>query len=179
MAIYLRKELSTRRMLNNMKIVDTMILVLLGITMVAITIHKARKEMLIFLLQPCHMNAFALLALFLMDIKNYATHFAFNVILHLNWGAVLALVTPDLRDYEQFLEVEFFWIEHALLLIIPFYCIMSKRFAVFESTLTLACASFFLLAVYHSFVLSAASLWTGINLNYLLAPPPGILFTNI
>ena len=37
---------------------------------------------------------------------------------------MLAVLFPDLRDYQQPFEVLFFWIEHVLILLVPVYVIL-------------------------------------------------------
>ena len=138
--------------------------------------HKYQKDMFLFLLQPCHMNLMTFIILFMMDpAESIVPHLIFNAVLHLNWGAFLAIATPDLRDCDLFLEYEIFWIEHYLLLIIPVYCMIMKKFVVFELSFPVAVTAFMVKAFYHSFLLSAVALRTSINLNYVLVPPVGPL----
>jgi adenylate cyclase len=89
------------------KILLAMLVASLGLTVV----HKVVRRSAVFLLQPCHVSALALIVLLRMDPTQEKTHIAFNIYLHCMWGAALALLVPDLRDYNAFLEVENFWIE--------------------------------------------------------------------
>lgn len=62
--------------------------------------HKLIRKNKLFLLQPCHMSA----GLLLMTLCNpnkgsVAMNLLFNIYLHTQWGAILALVFPDLRDH--------------------------------------------------------------------------------
>jgi len=93
---------------------------------------------------------------------------------------ILALLTPDLSDCDMFLEIPFFFLHHICLLIIPVYYITTRRVSVLGgcdiSSLVrnlkywvLSCAYFALF--YFPFV-STLSVWSGINLNYMLSPPP-------
>jgi len=89
------------------KILLGLLIASLGLTVM----HKTVRRSAIFLLQPCHVSALALIVLLRMDPTQERTHIAFNIYLHCMWGAALALFFPDLRDYNAFLEVENFWIE--------------------------------------------------------------------
>jgi len=100
------------------------------------------------------------------------TNVAFNVFLANVWGTVLALLSPDMRNYYLFFEVETFWIEHVSLLVIPLYVAFSRRLVVLPTTKDLVLTSFCCFALYHSLVLSGVALLTGQNLNYMLSPPP-------
>lgn len=89
---------------------------------------------------------------------------------------MLAFLFPDLRDYQQPFEVEFFWIEHILILAVPIYVILRHPEFLLPLCGKVAMASYSLFAFYHTSILSAAALWYGKNLNYLICPPPGPLY---
>jgi hypothetical protein len=63
-------------------------------------IHKIKRRNKLFLLQPCHMSA-ALLLLNLLNPNKSAIipNLLFNIYLHTQWGAIAALIFPDLRDH--------------------------------------------------------------------------------
>ena len=95
---------------------------------------------------------------------------------------VVAIATPDLSDLTLPFEVEYFFLNHALLLVFPIYWVSSGRVSMLptnakdESALgnfakwyALACACFALF--YFAFVTPVA-IYSGINLNYMLSPPP-------
>ena len=98
---------------------------------------------------------------------------------------VVAIATPDLSDLTLPFEVEYFFINHALLLVFPIYWVSSGRVSLLppagtakgESTVSgnfakwyaFACACFALF--YFAFVTPVA-IYSGINLNYMLSPPP-------
>eukprot|EP00158_Paraphelidium_tribonemae_P008731 Partr_v1_DN28663_c0_g1_i3_m49702 putative NA len=157
------------------RICESAILVTTWTTMLTLLWYKSQRQLLLFLFQPCHVNTFAYAILFMLDPLTPLPHVIFNVMLHLNWGVVLALLQPDTRDYTMMFEVEFFWIEHWLLMLIPLYCIVTRKYFVFDLTASFAAGSFFLKAAYHSIFMAPIALVSGINLNYLLAPPPGPL----
>jgi len=93
---------------------------------------------------------------------------------------ILALLTPDLRDSNMFLEKTFFFLHHICLLIIPVYYITTRRVSVlggcdinsFVLNLkywVLSCAYF---SLFYFSLVSTLSVWSGMNLNYMLSPPP-------
>ena len=110
-----------------------------------------------------------------MDRFSKLSHMMFNIALHHSWGVLMAIMQPDLRDSTQFLEVPFFWFEHIVLLVIPCWAIWTGRFFLNPLSIKLATASFFIIAIYHSLLLTTVALVTGVNLNYVLKPPLGVL----
>ncbi|KAJ1501369.1 hypothetical protein HMI54_010035 [Coelomomyces lativittatus] len=164
------KEAPTRR-----SRLDILFLILLCSSLSLVVIYKLYRKTTIFLLQPCHVSMASLILLLLYNPKKEAPHIGFNIYLHTIWGTILALLVPDLRDCDLFFERYNFWIEHLLLLITPVYILLKRRLALFPLTPNLAFAAFFFKALYHSLLLSLVSLIFGVNVNYLLLPPPGTL----
>ncbi|KAI8878436.1 hypothetical protein K501DRAFT_195862 [Backusella circina FSU 941] len=136
-------------------------------------IHKYITSTEFFLLQPCH--ASALLLVMVMAWPDKANPFIpqllFNIYIHTLWGSVLALVFPDLRDHEIIGEIFNFFLEHTLILVLPFYLVFTKRYVVLPFSKNMGLFSYFLYAAYHSPLLHVVSLWSGYNINYTLVPP--------
>ena len=95
---------------------------------------------------------------------------------------VVAIATPDLSDLTLPFEVEYFFINHALLLVFPIYWVSSGRVSMLpsnnknETTLgnfakwyAFACACF---ALFYFALVTPVAIYSGINLNYMLSPPP-------
>ncbi|KAI9031036.1 transmembrane protein [Phycomyces nitens] len=141
----------------------------LGLTV----IHKYYTHTLLFLLQPCHASAAILIIIMGWPLPNrpFIPRLLFNIYLHTMWGAILALVFPDLRDHDMFGEVFNFFLEHILILIVPFYLLSAGRCVLLPASADMALFSFFLYAAYHSPLLHILSLSSGYNLNYTLVPP--------
>ncbi|ORZ01440.1 transmembrane protein [Syncephalastrum racemosum] len=139
----------------------------LGVTLT----HKLVRGNQLFMLQPCHMSA--LLLIFCMaNPQLTVSHVLFNIYLHTQWGALAALLFPDLRGHDLFLETFNFFAEHILILAAPIYMIYSRRYVVLPASPNLALLSFCVYGFFHSPLLHACALRTGLNLNYLFAPPP-------
>ena len=95
---------------------------------------------------------------------------------------VVAIATPDLSDLTLPFEVEYFFINHAFLLVFPIYWVSSGRVSLLPSTnknettlgnfamwYAFACACF---ALFYFALVTPVAIYSGINLNYMLSPPP-------
>ncbi|KAI8641238.1 transmembrane protein [Parasitella parasitica] len=187
-AYYLKKVLNpsnlTFQMLKNFRPVGPvtraekfLVASLLG-TFALTVAHKVIRKNKLFILQPCHMSAGLLLITLCYPKKtSVATNLLFNVYLHTQWGAIAALIFPDLRDHYLVGETFNFFAEHILILVAPIYMIYSGRYLVLPATRDMALLSFFVYSFFHSPVLSICALKSGQNLNYIFSPPPiDILF---
>ncbi|KAG0371281.1 TMEM164 family-domain-containing protein [Gamsiella multidivaricata] len=155
--------------------IEIAVMATLAISLMITVVQKWFRGGMIFLLQPCHMSAMMLIIILAGPKSKKWPHILLNVYFHIMWGTMLALLSPDLRDYDLFFEIENFYIEHYLLLFVPFYMIWSNRYVIWPVSIDVAFMSFSLFALYHSFILSSMALLRGQNLNYLLMPPPGPL----
>ncbi|KAF9392862.1 hypothetical protein CPB97_008453 [Podila verticillata] len=155
--------------------IEIAVLVTLATSLLITVSHKWARGGMIYLLQPCHMSAMMLIAILAGPKTKKWPHILLNIYFHIMWGTMLALLSPDLRDYDQVFEVENFYIEHYLLLLTPFYMIWSNRYVIWPVSMDVALMSFSFFALYHSAILSSMALLRGQNLNYLLMPPPGPL----
>jgi hypothetical protein len=109
-AYYLKKILDpsslTFQLLKNFKPIGPatraekfLIASLVGTFAVTVT-HKVIRKNKLFMLQPCHMSAGLLLITLCYPKKtSVVTNLLFNVYLHTQWGAIAALLFPDLRDH--------------------------------------------------------------------------------
>ncbi|KAF9426452.1 hypothetical protein BGZ94_006497 [Podila epigama] len=155
--------------------IEIFVMVTLTLSLLVTVYHKWTRGGMIFLMQPCHMSAMMLISILAGPKNKKWPHILLNIYFHIMWGTMLALLSPDLRDYDQVFEVENFYIEHYLLLLTPFYMIWSNRYVIWPVSMDVALMSFSFFALYHSAILSATALIKGQNLNYLLMPPPGPL----
>ncbi|KAI8640938.1 transmembrane protein [Parasitella parasitica] len=152
---------------------ETLCLILVIASYAVTVIHKSVTGTKYFLLQPCHASAVILIVIMAWpnDMPQFVPQLLFNIYLHTLWGSVLALVFPDLRDHDMLGEVFNFFLEHGLILVLPFYLLTTKRYVVLPLDVNMALFSFFLYASYHSPLLHAVSLWSGYNINYTLVSP--------
>ncbi|KAI8369197.1 TMEM164 family-domain-containing protein [Choanephora cucurbitarum] len=145
---------------------------LLGSLGVTLT-HKIIRKNKLFMLQPCHMSAGLLLITMNNPNKScIITSILFNIYLHTQWGAIAALVFPDLRDHYLIGETFNFFAEHILILVCPVYMIYSGRYLVLPTSKDMALLSFSIYSFFHSPILSICALKSGQNLNYIFSPPP-------
>ncbi|KAL1925655.1 uncharacterized protein VTP21DRAFT_538 [Calcarisporiella thermophila] len=165
-------EFTPARSLNR---TDMLITVLVASSVILTATHKMLGSTLWLMFQPCHMHSMLLAALLLwpQPKKHFGVNLVLNVYLHHLWGTLLALAQPDFRGYGQFLEKENFWFEHVAILVLPFYMLYSGRFALFPLSLEFYVFAYTCLGIYHSLILEVSSIVSGININYMLAPPPG------
>jgi uncharacterized membrane protein YwaF len=142
------------------------------------------RPRLAYLLQPCHLSNFILL---LLSCQRASAHAAwlFEFYLVSAYGALLALATPDLRGLDLFpfgwpgwegytWEKVSFFVQHALLLLLPAVWIARRRFdlvkppsADWQGCLTM----WAVFSAMHWDLFAPVSYATGHNLNYMLAPP--------
>ncbi|KAI8346834.1 transmembrane protein [Mortierella sp. GBAus27b] len=155
--------------------IEIAVMIVLAASLLITVCQKWVRGGMLYLLQPCHMSALLLIIIMAGPKNQKWPHIMLNIYFHIMWGTMLALATPDLRDYNLFFEVENFYIEHYLLILVPIYAVWSNRYVIWPVSMDVTFMSFSLFALYHSFVLSTIALLKGQNLNYLLIPPPGPL----
>ncbi|KAI8141061.1 transmembrane protein, partial [Fennellomyces sp. T-0311] len=165
--------LTTTEKLPPRPLLESICLVLLVASFGTTVVHKAVTGTLLFLMQPCHVSAGLLILVMGWPDHKYpiVPRLLFNIYLHTLWGAILALIWPDLRDHDMLGEIFNFFMEHILVLVLPFYMALTRRYVVIPPSIDMALFSFFLYAAYHSPVLHVSSLLSGFNLNYALVPP--------
>lgn len=138
-----------------------------------------------FWVMPCNMNWLLLFALsFYPGLSWSASHLLLQMCVSFSGLAVIALLVPDTSDLVLPFEVPYFFISHALLSIYPFYFVATgqistlppvtgpKQHAVLEYFLvwwSIACSTF---GLFYFGIVTPLSVYSGINLNYMLSPPP-------
>jgi hypothetical protein len=95
------------------------------------------------------------------------------------WGAIASFLFPDRAGYTQYLELENYYLQHVLLLLIPVFYIVIRRadayahMSVYESWVM--CIYYDCLQnLYHVFFLWALAVLSDINLNYMLSSPTAL-----
>ena len=87
---------------------------------------------------------------------------------------MLAIATPDTTDHVFRFETLNFWVEHYLLVAVPFLIVRSFDFSK-VLTIEMAVTIWGLFLAYHCLVLFPLSLRSYANVNYVLKPPSGPL----
>eukprot|EP00020_Sapocribrum_chincoteaguense_P009093 CAMPEP_0170744852 /NCGR_PEP_ID=MMETSP0437-20130122/7996_1 /TAXON_ID=0 /ORGANISM="Sexangularia sp." /LENGTH=319 /DNA_ID=CAMNT_0011083563 /DNA_START=32 /DNA_END=989 /DNA_ORIENTATION=+ len=125
----------------------------------------------LFALQPCHVSG-SLYAAALLTLDEAWGEWLFNVSLHYLYGTVLAMAVPDTSALHRFGEVEAFWIHHILVLLAPLYLLFRRRYTWHSGLGPWKTAVAFAL-LFHNLVQLPLALLSGVNINYMLIPPPG------
>lgn len=93
---------------------------------------------------------------------------------------LVALVIPDISDLSLPFEVFYFFANHYILMIFPFYFLFSGQITTLpqgnetfmENYLTSVFSSWALFGFLMAVIATPLGLYVGMNLNYMLSPPP-------
>ena len=134
---------------------------------------------ILFMAMPCNIVWIMWAALCFLPLKTQTMHIMYQLIVPYTSLAIVAVATPDTTDLTMWMEVPFFFSMHYALIVYPMYFLWSGRISVlspgdglvsnFLNWWALACAFF---ALFYFGVAAPLSLIFGINLNYMLSPPP-------
>jgi len=131
--------------------------------------YKVRSRTLQYLLQPCHM----------LTLLNIAAGNSdgplFQLTTCLLYNPLLAMLFPDFSLYHSRLEVWNYWIEHGLILILPFVRVSQQK-ARLAPALPCLALSGILAALWHFVLLTPVSIWTASNINMVLVPHKAMNF---
>eukprot|EP01112_Ceratiomyxa_fruticulosa_P022169 TRINITY_DN8043_c0_g1_i1.p1 TRINITY_DN8043_c0_g1~~TRINITY_DN8043_c0_g1_i1.p1 ORF type:complete len:285 (+),score=44.79 TRINITY_DN8043_c0_g1_i1:743-1597(+) len=128
------------------------------------------------MLHPCHIMS--LLNLYLIFGSNpNRLHAVFNISLFYTYLTCLALGFPDTSMLYLPFHIHVFWIQHSLLLLLPAYFVWNSTFKLdvydyYYYNLANALGGLFCFNIQ-----LPASFITSMNVNYMLAPPPGSPFS--
>jgi len=134
----------------------------------------------LFMAMPCNILWTMWTALCFLPLKTQTKYIMYQIIIPYTILSVVAVATPDLSGLDLPLEVPFFFIIHIALIAYPIYFLLSGRISVIPSGddglvsnflkwWTLACAYF---ALFYFGVTVPLAVVFGINVNYMLSPPP-------
>mmetsp|Transcript_45508 Transcript_45508/g.95538 ORF Transcript_45508/g.95538 Transcript_45508/m.95538 type:complete len:329 (-) Transcript_45508:168-1154(-) len=137
---------------------------------------------ILFMAMPCNVLWTMWASLCFLPIPTQIRHIMYQLTVPYTSLAIVALATPDVSDLKMWMEVPFFFFMHYALLVYPIYFLYSGRISVLPSSTgsdgmvsnflkwwTLSCAYF---ALFYFGVAVPLSVVFGINLNYMLSPPP-------
>lgn len=149
--------------------------------------YKGRPKILE-MLAPC--NVLWCLAMVLHFYPNLSASKSQNILqLFVTWVILptAAIVNPDTSNCTAFGEITLFYVQHFMLIIVPIYYVLTQRLSVisesdeFERNIPsimsfnmrqwlMGCA--FKITLYFPIV-SFVNIWSGMNINYMMSPPPG------
>ena len=137
---------------------------------------------ILFMGMPCNVLLTMWTILCFVPLKEQTMHIMHQLIVPHTSLAVVAVATPDTSDLLMYMEVPFFFIFHTILILYPLYFLKSGRISVlslpncndgivvnFVKWWILACAYF---ALFYFGIATPLSLIYGLNINYMLSPPP-------
>lgn len=137
---------------------------------------------ILFMAMPCNVLWTMWASLCFIPMAAQTMHVMYQLIVPYTSLAIVAVATPDTSDLTMFLEVPFFFAMHYLLILYPLCLMRTGHISVlplpgskdglvvnFMKWWVLACAYF---AFFYFGVAVPLCLRYGINLNYMLSPPP-------
>ncbi|KAI8122605.1 hypothetical protein FF38_04325 [Lucilia cuprina] len=129
---------------------------------------KLANRSVIFVLNPCHIQT--LVQIYLLAAKpNKLTITLFRIQMNNLNGPVLAFVFPEVDCRTLPFEQATYWIQHAMLYVIPVYIIRTGAYQVEDiKDFNWAIIGVETQLIYHFGVLNFFSIRTGINLNHML-----------
>eukprot|EP00736_Rhodelphis_marinus_P006005 Rmarinus@m.13000 len=142
--------------------------------------YKVVTRKVIFMLQPCHVVALMqIIALWAPSGRGSV----WLVTQMTGWlfGPLIALVTPDTSTLHLPWEVELYWIEHGLIvLVVPLYLLCRKgptgvpRVHIMYPNIFVWIEAALGIQLYHWLVLHPVGHATWVNVNFMLCPPAGM-----
>lgn len=177
--------LASRRSVRNVILAAAdYILRFLCVVCAGLTVYnKGASGRFIYLLQPCHLSNFTLVALLLLPRRSTLASRLFYFNNHCAFGTAMALLTPDLKALIMPGEVAYFFLQHWTLVMLPLVWMLRRRYPLYRATLRLTTLMWSLFSVLHWTVLFPFSIACNANINYMLMPPkvwpsslPGYLY---
>ena len=92
----------------------------------AIAYFKIHTNAGIFLIQPCHIICACEAYAMLFPTSPYSTFIAIYLLPAMS-GSIMALIFPENDDLQLPFEVEIFWIEHWLIVLLPIYLLIRQN----------------------------------------------------
>ena len=182
-------KIITARVKKTLSLFERLLFVLLLITFVSNCYYKSKLGLLYIsnMTFPCHvlnilwLLIFACRSSFVQSfIPSIQCHkislFTFNILVFLIHNAFIALAFPDTTDCKFFLQIPMYYIQHSLLVLIPFYYLYSQKLEVDRSDYYFLLLSIATSGLFHYDVHLILGLYTHVNVNYLIWPPPGLPF---
>ena len=140
-----------------------------------------------FMMMPCNAVWTMWTILCFIPLPTQVMHIMHQLIIPYTGLALVALATPDTSDLLMYMEIPFFFFMHVVLPLYPLYFLRSDKISVlatnhdnnsnddtgivtnFIKWWILACSYF---ALFYFGIVTPISLKYGLNVNYMLSPPP-------
>jgi len=157
-------------------VIDHIIGALLIFTLIITIIQRWNRDVVHWLLQPCHiMTTFLIFVVY--DSSNDIRKF--KMYLYTVWMPWFGILFGDLSFYDRFGEVEMFWLQHVLLTGVPFYYLFNKRFHQdddfhHEDNWKYFLFGFSISMMYHIYVLLFAGRLFNTDYDSMSCPPVGL-----
>lgn len=135
---------------------------------------KFASRTVIYILNPCHIITVIQIFLLAAPPTSKLVTILFRIQMHCLHGAALAIVFPVLNTRLLPMESETYWVQHIMMLVIPFYLLRTGLNGVYTvepifdmSWNVLTLGSMFL---YHFLLLQGLGMVTEVNLNGMICP---------
>jgi len=163
-------QLKKRAKPKKMTILDHIFGLILLTNLILVIYYKLVSHKVIDLLQPCHVNT--MIMLIVIYGSQSISDLAFNVFLHEGiWATALAVMFPLSRYYyPNPFELENYYIQHYVLIFIPFFYTYIERHEI-EMSNRMSIITAAAIVLYHYVVLLPFNLYFKTNVNYILYPP--------
>lgn len=131
---------------------------------------KFATRTVIYILNPCHITTMIQIYLLACNKPKKSTTALFRVQMNYLNGPLLAFVFPETDSRQLPLEAAIYWIQHALMVIIPIYLLRTGGVYNMEglSDYTWNAIGYSANIVYHFFILQIIAIPTQVNLNHML-----------
>ncbi|KAL9913307.1 transmembrane protein 164 isoform 1-T4 [Glossina fuscipes fuscipes] len=129
---------------------------------------KFANKSVIFVLNPCHIQT--LVQIYILAAKpSKATVALFRIQMNNLNGPLLAFIFPEVESRTLPFEQATYWLQHALLYIVPVYIIRNGIYEVEDIyDFNWVTIGVMIMLLYHFVVLNAVSIASGVNLNHML-----------
>ncbi|CAM1310816.1 TMEM164 (predicted) [Pycnogonum litorale] len=133
---------------------------------------KFSSKTLIYLLNPCHVITAIQIYLLAAPPTSRLVNILYRIHIHCIHGAVLAILLPVLNTRLLPFEAEVYWLQHGMMLIIPFYFLRLRGVYTVERLDDFSW-NFFTLGInyfYHMVLLQILGIISEVNLNNVVCP---------
>jgi len=149
---------------------------ILGLTLVLITVGhiyiRFARGVGLWLLQPCHYLTVLLACVVYWPLTN---HPIFNAYMYAHWQGYFALAFANMSWYMTSLEVAMFYVQHYLMILVPWYYLFcTKKFMFLSNSLYDFVTIYALTIVYHGNVLLPMAYIAQEDFDNMLCPVPGL-----